>query len=166
MERQVAAHLGIALNALQEQADLHAHHRAHHIDQAVALIRGDTASLKVTLVRVAIRHAPVGHRLDAAHNDGLEVQKLNAHALVDLERNARRIGTVGNQSRGRMERSSIGVLVLETTGVGHQAAQQASRDAITGDNATIVQEAVDNHSAGCSFDAPQLSSANSSRAGW
>ena len=54
-----------------------------------------------------------------------------------------------------MERSSIGVLVLETTGIGNQATQQASRDAITGDNATIVQEAVDDHSAGCSFNAPQ-----------
>lgn len=58
LERRLPRTLVSALNALQEQADLHAHHRAHHIDQAVALIRGDTASLKVTLVRVAIRHAP------------------------------------------------------------------------------------------------------------
>ena len=58
---QVAAHLGIALNALQEQTDLDANHRAHHVNQTVALIRGDTAGLKVTLVRVAIRDAPVGH---------------------------------------------------------------------------------------------------------
>ena len=54
-----------------------------------------------------------------------------------------------------MERGSIGVLVLETTGVGHQAAQQAGRDAVTCDNAAIVQETVDDHSAGCSFNAPQ-----------
>ena len=97
----------------------------------------------------------MGHRLDAAHNDGLEVQKLNAHALVDLECHTRRIGTVGNQTRGCMERGGIGVLVLKTAGIGNQATQQAGRNAITCDNAAIVQEAVDDHGAGCSFDAPQ-----------
>lgn len=54
-----------------------------------------------------------------------------------------------------MERGSIGVLVLETTGVGHQATQQAGRNAITCDNAAIVQKAVDDHGAGCGADAPQ-----------
>ena len=54
-----------------------------------------------------------------------------------------------------MERSGIGVLVLKTAGIGNQAAQQAGRNAITGDNATVVQEAVDDHSAGCSFNTPQ-----------
>ena len=83
------------------------------------------------------------------------MQKLNAHALVDLERNTGRIGTVSNQTRGRMECGGIGVLVLKTTGVGNQATQQTGRNAITCDNAAIVQEAVDNHSAGCSFDASQ-----------
>ena len=116
----------------KEQADLDAHHRAHHIDQAVTFIRGDAACLEVTLVRVAIRDAPVGDRLDAAHDDGLEVQELDAHALIDLECHTRRIGTVGNQSRSRMERSGIGVLVLKTAGIGNQAAQQAGRNAITG----------------------------------
>ena len=54
-----------------------------------------------------------------------------------------------------MERGGIGVLVLKTAGIGNQAAQQAGRNAITCDNATIVQETVDDHSAGCSLDAPQ-----------
>ena len=54
-----------------------------------------------------------------------------------------------------MERSSIGILVLETAGIGNQATQQAGRNAITGDNATIVQETVNDHGAGCSFNAPQ-----------
>ena len=94
-------------------------------------------------------------RLNAAHNNGLEVQKLNAHALIYLERNTRRIGTVGNKTRGRMEGGSIGILVLETAGIGNQATQQAGRNAITCDNAAIVQETVDDYSAGCSFNAPQ-----------
>ena len=54
-----------------------------------------------------------------------------------------------------MERGGIGVLVLKTAGIGNQATQQAGRNAITCDNAAIVQEAVDDHGAGCSFDAPQ-----------
>ena len=94
-------------------------------------------------------------RLNATHDNGLEVQKLNAHALVNLERNARRIGTVRHQTRGCMERSSIGVLVLKTAGIGNQATQQAGRNAITCDNAAIVQEAVDDHGAGRGIDAPQ-----------
>ena len=95
------------------------------------------------------------HGLDTTHNDGLEMQELYAHALVDLERDARRIGTVRDQARGGMERSSIGVLVLKTTGIGHQAAQQAGRDTVAGHNAAIVQKAVDDHGAGRGADAPQ-----------
>ena len=83
------------------------------------------------------------------------MQELHAHALVDLERNTRRIGTVRDQARGGMERSSIGVLILKTAGIGNQATQQAGRNAITCDNAAIVQETVDDHGAGCSFDASQ-----------
>ena len=83
------------------------------------------------------------------------MQELHAHALVDLERDARRIGTVRDQARGGMERGGIGVLVLKTTGIGHQAAQQAGRDTIASHNAAIVQKAVDDHGAGRGADAPQ-----------
>ena len=83
------------------------------------------------------------------------MQELYAHALVDLERNTRGIGTVRDQARGGMERSGIGVLVLKTTGIGHQAAQQAGRNAIASHNAAIVQKTVDDHGAGCGADAPQ-----------
>ena len=54
-----------------------------------------------------------------------------------------------------MERGGIGVLVLKTAGIGNQAAQQTGRNVITGDNAAIVQKAVDDHSAGRGIDAPQ-----------
>ena len=60
-----------------------------------------------------------------------------------------------DQARRGMERSGIGVLILKTTGIGHQAAQQTGRDVVTCDNAAIVQEAVDNHGAGRGVDAPQ-----------
>ena len=152
---QVSAHLGIALDALKEQADLDTHHRAHHIDQAVALIRGDATFLKVAFVRVAIRHAPVRDRLDAAHDDGLEVQELDAHALIDLERDTRRVGTVRHQARSRMERGGIGILILKTTGIGNQATEQTGGDAIANDNAAIIQKAVDDHGARRSIDTPQ-----------
>ncbi|MFR2030280.1 MAG: hypothetical protein ACLS3M_01955 [Collinsella sp.] len=82
------------------------------------------------------------------------MQELYAHALVDLERDARRIGTVRDQARGGMERSGIGVLVLKTTGIGHQAAQQV---VATPSRATMPQlsKAVDDHGAGRGADAPQ-----------
>ena len=54
-----------------------------------------------------------------------------------------------------MERGGIGILILKTTGIGNQAAQQASRNAITGDDAAIIQETVDNHGAGRGIDTPQ-----------
>lgn len=54
-----------------------------------------------------------------------------------------------------MERGGIGVLVLKTAGIGNQATQQAGRNAITCDNAAIVQETVDDHGAGRGIDAPQ-----------
>ena len=108
--------------------------------KAVALIRGDAAFLEVTLVRVAICHAPARDRLDATHDDGLEVQELDTHALVDLERDARRIGTVRHQTRGGMKRCSIGVLILKTTGVGDQTAQQAGGDAVACGNTAIGQK--------------------------
>ena len=59
-------------------------------------------------------------RLDATHDDGLKVQELDTHALVNLERDARRIGTVRHQARGGMKRGSVGILILKTTGIGHQ----------------------------------------------
>ena len=95
------------------------------------------------------------HGLDTTHNDGLEMQELYAHALVDLERDARRIGTVRHQTRGGMKRGSVGVLILKTTGIGHQAAQQAGRDAIACGNAAIGQKAVDNHGASSGIDTPK-----------
>ena len=95
------------------------------------------------------------NRLNTAHDNGLEVQKLDAHALIDLKRDTSRIGTMCDQARSGVESGSIGVLVLETTGIGHQAAQQAGRDTIASHNATIVQKAVDDHGTGRGIDAPQ-----------
>ena len=95
------------------------------------------------------------NRLDATHDDGLEVQELDTHALVDLERDARRIGTVRHQARGGMKRGSVGILILKTTGVGDQAAQQAGGDAVACGNATIGQKAVDDHGAGSGIDTPK-----------
>ena len=88
---QIATHQGLARHVLQEKTHLDAHDRAHHVYQAIALVRRHTQALKILGTRIAIGHATMRRRTDAAHNQALKPQVLQALALVDLKRNLRRI---------------------------------------------------------------------------
>ena len=111
-----------------KQAELRSINLTHDIDQAVAFRRLDTAFDKIAGKRVAVGNATARVRLDTAHHDRLEMQILNALALVHLEGDLCRLGTGVDQTRGAGKRRGIGVLILKAPGVGHQARQETRRD--------------------------------------
>ena len=82
------------------------------------------AALEVGRSGKAVGHAAIGHGLDAAHDERLESEVLDTLALVDLKRNACGVGTVRDQVRSHSKGGRIGVLVLETPGIGDDAAEQ------------------------------------------
>ena len=75
------------------------------------------------------------------------MQILQTLALVDLQRDARGLGAMGNELGGNVEGERIGVLVLEPPGVGHDTAEQAGRHIGREREAGGSEEALDDDTA-------------------